>query len=255
MFDDGTNVGVGVAVSATTFLNLAASTTAKGQIRFTAGTRPTSPATTDAYGISGGVEFGGDVNVYPLRDATTSTVRTIAADANGKLIASATARALGLYSSAADVTTTSTSATTLLSGTALGSATYQAAFWAVGRAVKIKARGLITTTGTPGNLTLDVLIGGTSVGTLVIALPASVTGAYIDIELVLINRVNSATVGRFHLAGNAVVEGTLMASNGVATTSATDFNTTTSQAIDLRGTFSAASQSLTITSTVIDFQN
>jgi hypothetical protein len=82
---------------------------------------------------------------------------------NGLTFGPAAAKAVGaLYVATASVTINSNATATLV-GSGVGSLTLPAGFFVAGRAVRVRAWGYYTTTGTPSNVTFAVLLGSTTV--------------------------------------------------------------------------------------------
>ena len=151
-----------------------------------------------------------------------------------------------LFTMIADVAVTTQSATGLLSGSGEGTLACAANFFTQGKTLKLRVNGKYTTTGTPGTLTLRLRLTISTVVTLSITLPASMTDANLDIEGVLVCRTAGAS---------GVIAGKLTARLGnsddntetvyYATDTAFSLDTTSSYVPTITAQFSAASQSLT----------
>jgi hypothetical protein len=200
----------------------------------------------------------GTSTVFALAGSSTpgSAGATVCDDGSGNYSTnvSGCVSAAPIFSQTNTVTDSTTGATSL-SGTGVGSLTLGANFFAVGTVLHFAVSGIYTTTGTPGNITVAIKLGSTTIGTTgADTLPASQTSGVWR----LIGDITCRTAG----SGGTVILNTILefAPSGttltasdasIANSSAVSINTTTTQAFDVTANFSAASQSISSTNYVL----
>jgi hypothetical protein len=160
--------------------------------------------------------------------ATGSSQGIIVADTAGTLSKSADLTALGIFAQTSSVTVFNSVAVTTLLGTLTGSSTLPANFFGVGKTIIIYVAGTINTTGSP-TCTVDLTIGGVSMGSLVFTHNNAVTTGYFNAKFILTCRTTGAS-------GTIQAEG--IGTWNVGTTHALAFfsNSATSAAVDTTGT-------------------
>lgn len=153
------------------------------------------------------------------------------------------------FHSIASATVTTTAETSLVAA-GFGSTTLPAHTFEVGSTLRVRARGIYTTTGTPGNITATFYLDSTAiVASAAAALPASQTNATWSLDLDLTCR----SVGA---GGTAIASGLLRLATATPTTNAliglsntapVALDTTDPKVVDLKMTLSASGQSVTCT--------
>lgn len=182
--------------------------------------------------------------------ATGSSQGIIVADTAGTLSKSADLTALGIFAQTSTVTVANSVAVTTLLGTLTGSSTLPANFFGVGKTIIIYVAGTINTTGSP-TCTVDVTIGGVSMGSLVFTHTNAVTTGYFNARFVLTCRTTGAS-GTIQAEGigtwNPGTSSALSFFSNSATSAAV--NTTGTLAINVRAQWSAANASNSIVASV-----
>jgi hypothetical protein len=138
-----------------------------------------------------------------------------------------------------------------LIGTTIGTVTLDANLLKIGRAARIVARGLLTTSGTPPTLNVKLKIGSVEVVTTGAQTPtASLTTRYWELDVILTCRTQggSGTIfaqGRFlHMPAATTTAPALWEMNATATTT---IDTTATQLVDVRAIWGSADAGCTIT--------
>lgn len=182
--------------------------------------------------------------------ATGTSQGIIVADTAGTLSKSADLTALGIFAQTSSVTVANSVAVTTLLGTLTGSSTLPANFFGVGKTIIIYVAGTINTTGSP-TCTVDVTIGGVSMGSLVFTHTNAVTTGYFNARFVLTCRTTGAS-GTIQAEGigtwNPGTSAALSFFSNSATSAAV--NTTGTLAINVRAQWSAANASNSIVASV-----
>ena len=182
--------------------------------------------------------------------ATGSSQGIIVADTAGTLSKSADLTALGIFAQTSTVTVANSVAVTTLLGTLTGSSTLPANFFGVGKTIIIYVAGTINTTESP-TCTVDVTIGGVSMGSLVFNHTNAVTTGYFNARFVLTCRTTGAS-GTIQAEGvgiwNHATRSALSFFSNSATSAAV--NTTGTLAINVTAQWSAANASNTIIASV-----
>lgn len=182
--------------------------------------------------------------------ATGTSQGIIVADTAGTLSKSADLTALGIFAQTSSVTVSNSVAVTTLLGTLTGSSTLPANFFGVGKTIIIYVAGTINTTGSP-TCTIDVTIGGVSIGSLVFTHTNAVTTGYFNARFVLTCRTTGAS-GTIQAEGigtwNPGTSAALSFFSNSATSAAV--NTTGTLAINVRAQWSAANASNSIVASV-----
>lgn len=157
------------------------------------------------------------------------------------------------------VTTTSVSSTTTaetksLVGTIVGTFTVPANSMVVGRVLRVKAKGILTTGGTAGTITIFLKYAGTTIAsTGAVAPTISQTNMYWELEADIVVRTIGAT-GTFFVQGHVHVQNAATPAAGVHwpirgnsadPPAAVTVDTTASSLIDLQSTTSNALHTLT----------
>ena len=192
-----------------------ASSTSYASFNLPAGSPPTTPA-------------NGDVWYDSTQKTLASFINGVNQDLIGVIWTKTATTALSNWTTAA----------TILGavGTGVGTLTLPANFLVVGKVVRLRLKGIITTTGSAPTLTIAVTLGGVSLGTT--GATALTTGSMsgrtwqLDFEFTCRTTGASGTVlgaGMFNLSNTA----TLDYAWGVGTQTASTVNTTTALAIDV----------------------
>lgn len=182
--------------------------------------------------------------------ATGTSQGIIVADTAGTLSKSADLTALGIFAQTSSVTVSNSVAVTTLLGTLTGSSTLPANFFGVGKTIIIYVAGTINTTGSP-TCTVDVTIGGVSMGSLVFTHTNAVTTGYFNARFVLTCRTTGAS-GTIQAEGIGTLNPGTSAALSFFSNSATSaaVNTTGTLAINVRAQWSAANASNSIVASV-----
>jgi len=153
-------------------------------------------------------------------------------------------------------TVTAAAAETSLFGTGVGSLTLPANFFDVGRTIRVRLTGYNSTDATtPGTLTINIKVGGTTVMTTGARTPSvGLTNDYVDIIADIVCRSVGApgsVIGQGKMTRVTSTGGgsTLWGMVATATTAAT---TTGTLAVDVTATWSLAVNSITITNAVLE---
>lgn len=174
---------------------------------------------------------------------TTSNSGIIVSDANGTLTKSADLTALGVYAQTNDVTVVNTTTATTLLGTLTGSATLPANFFGVGKTIIIFISGTYAQTSGSNTCTLNFSIGGVAIGSIALQHGNSLAASYFEARIVATCRTAGTTgtvqyqgCGLLNLSGTPNFYYITPATSG-------SINTTTTNAINVTATWSAASPS------------
>lgn len=166
-----------------------------------------------------------------------------------------------IYRATASVTIANTTTeTTTLSGTCVGSLTIPANWLSVGSSFRLKGGGVFSTFLTPGNVTVRIKLGGVTIATGTISnILASATNSGFDFEAIVVCRTIGAS-GTVMANGIATYEtgtlarGTLSLNNAGATST---IDTTANAAFDVTYQWATAnaSNTVTITTAAIEMLN
>ena len=168
-----------------------------------------------------------------------------------------------LFTQTASVTVGGTATETTLVGTGVGSATLPVNLLAVGRTIRVTARGYLSTKGAPvGNVTFRVRLGGIA-GTAVLATAATaLTASLSNVGLVIIGEITCRTAGgtgTVFSQGTRIVEDQVLADEMVAmvntTTSTIDTTATQALVVSVEWATSDASNTCTISNLIIEALN
>lgn len=210
--------------------------------------------------FTGKVEFDivdqHDVGLTLLSSAPTTTNGTIWNDSTQKTLGSyenglIIYKSGYMYSAAATVVTAGTGANSLLSATAVGTLTLPANFLLPGKVIHIRVMGSITTTGSPGTVTMTAALGGTAVCTNSGAPntpTASLAGVDVTVDIFMTCQTAGSS-GTVYANGFWAFQGG--ANNMITSAAPTTINTTTTQAITLSSTNSVGGGSVLTISTAI----
>lgn len=161
-----------------------------------------------------------------------------------------------LFTGTSSVTVSATGDTTLMP-TGKGSITLPANFLIVGKTLRFKARGYLSTGAVPGNATLTFKIGGSGViNTGAFALVGSLTNLAWDAEIEVTCRTTGSG-GTLMIQGDFEYEITAVGADiaGMVNTTTTSVNTTTTQVLDFSINFGTAGNSMTLSNCSIESIN
>jgi len=164
-----------------------------------------------------------------------------------------------VFVATADLTLTASTATTgTLIGTGVGTTTVEAGLLRAGRAIRIRAFGLIATSAAGPTFQIDIKLGATVIATTgAKAPPSNVAGTAVFLDVLLTCRTTGAT-GTVQGDGSLILDSSLTAVNMESFNKAvTTVDLTAAQAIDVFGTWSAntAGNNIKITSLTIEYLN
>jgi hypothetical protein len=187
-----------------------------------------------------------------LTGASTVNINT---DASGNISRGGEVTALGIFSSVTDVTTTSTSAATVIGTLGAGNLDLSANFFAVGKTVRITAIGKITTSGTPGTISFVFSLDGATIYTVTSpTLTASITDKKYKLVLDIVCRSVGGT-GALQVSADLFID-ILAGSVYVVPSAGTNtINTANILTINLTSQFSAASHSITTAQVFAEYLN
>jgi hypothetical protein len=175
--------------------------------------------------------------------ATGSASGVLIADTSGNLSKSGDLTALGIYAQTNDVTVANTTTPTTVVGTVVGSATLPANFFASGKTIIIFLSGTYQQTSGSNTCTLNFTIGGVAIGSIALTHNNTLSASYFETRVVVTCRTSgvSGTVqyqgcGLLNLAGSPAFYYQTPATSG-------SINTTTTNAINVTATWSAANAS------------
>ena len=235
-------------------VKMAASTASLPHMLFTPGAAALTAATNGNLSYA---TVSGNSSFYLYKDSAVTTLLTTArnpdfvtsaqgvvvADASGNFTKSADLTALGIYAQTNDVTVVNTTTATTLIGTVVGSATLAANFFAAGKTIIIFISGTYQQTSGSNTCTLNFSIGGVAVGSIALNHNNTVAASYFEARVVVTCRTAGATgtvqyqgCGLLNLAGTPTFYYQTSATSG-------SINTTTTNAINVTATWSAASPS------------
>lgn len=227
--DASQNIGIGVASgSITAGLHIRASTTSSASMCIAAGTAPTSPNEGDMW--------------------NNSTQKTLTG-----FFAGVTQFASGvLFTATATATIANTTTETTVFGSGVGTLTLPANFFTAGKTIRIMIGGVFSTLVTPGNLTVKVKLGSTTIATVTISnllASASNNAFQVQGDITCRSTGGSGTVmvnGNINYDTGTLVRGVAPLNNAGATTT---IDTTASQALSVTVQWATASASNTISAT------
>jgi len=175
--------------------------------------------------------------------ATGSASGVLIADTSGNITKSADLTALGIYAQTNDVPVVNTTTPTTLVGTVVGSATLPANFFAVGKTIIIFISGTYQQTNGSNTCTLNFSIGGVSIGSIALSHNNTLSTSYFEARVVVTCRTAGATgTVQYQGCGLLNLTGTPSFYYQTSTTSGS-INTTTTNAINVTATWSAADAS------------
>lgn len=175
--------------------------------------------------------------------ATASNSGVIVSDTNGTLTKSADLTALGIYAQTNDVTVVNTTTPTTLIGTVTGSATLPANFFAAGKTIIIFISGTYAQASGSNTCTLNFSIGGVAIGSIALNHNNTLSATYFEARIVATCRTAGASgtvqyqgCGLLNVSGTPTFYYINPATSG-------SINTTTTNAINVTATWSAANAS------------
>jgi len=172
-------------------------------------------------------------------DLATSGSGIIQADANGTLSKGADLTALGIYAETVGSTIQNTTTTTSVFNTVTGVTTLPANFFAVGKTITIFISGTYAQASGSNSCTIALTIGGVAMGSIVLTHGNSLGATYFDAEFTLTCRTSGAS-GTIQYQGKGVLNTSSVSFYFQNSTTSGNINTTTTNAIAVTGTWSAA---------------
>ena len=172
-------------------------------------------------------------------DLATSGSGIIQADANGTLSKGADLTALGIYAETVGSTIQNTTTTTSVFNTVTGVTTLPANFFAVGKTITIFISGTYAQASGSNSCTIALTIGGVAMGSIVLTHGNSLSATYFDAEFTLTCRTSGAS-GTIQYQGKGVLNTSSVSFYFQNSTTSGNINTTTTNAIAVTGTWSAA---------------
>lgn len=153
---------------------------------------------------------------------------------------------LGLSVTSPVTVANSITSTSIIGSVYFGSATLPAGYW-IGKPIKVRASGLYGSTSTP-TLTVTIILGGVTIATLTPTILAAVSndGWQLDYQFTPVSMTAANGAGCFRDVGTS---GAII--GGCASGQTTGLNFATSQVLDVKVQWSAASASNTITAEVL----
>jgi hypothetical protein len=179
--------------------------------------------------------------------ATGSASGVIVADLNGTLTKSADLTALGVYSAYADVTVSTTSIASLISGSIVGSTTLPANFFAVGKTMRVVLLGTVTCANLDDS-TITLSIGASTQTFAVTNLPNSTAQAFV-MELFYVCRTAGASssvsvTGIFTLTDSAAPQSAHV--YAFPTNTISGFNSASSQVFNIQNTWAQSGSTVVV---------
>jgi hypothetical protein len=172
-------------------------------------------------------------------DLAGGTSGLIQADANGTLSKGADLTALGIYAETVGSTIQNTTTATSLFNTVVGSTTLPANFFGVGKTITIFISGTYAQTSGSNSCTIALTIGGVAMGSIVLTHGNTLSATYFDAQFTLTCRTAGAT-GTIQYQGKGVLNTATPSFVFQSSTTSGSINTTTTNAIAVTGTWSAA---------------
>ena len=160
-----------------------------------------------------------------------------------------------IFTSTADATVANSTTETSVIGSGIGTKTLPANFFVAGKTVRIRVKGIFSTTGTP-TVNVKAKLGSTLiVETTAIATSGTIANDEFEVEIYLTCRTTGAT-------GTVIGSGKFRYDNstnaglhiGMPATSATTIDTTASQVLDITWTWGAASASNTVSGQITSIE-
>lgn len=224
------SVGIGTATP-TAYLHVKAATTAAASLRLAAGTAPTSPNAGDVW-----------------NDSTQKALQAYLAGIKQSMSGV-------LFTQTASQTVANTVTETTLFTTGIGSVTLPANFFAIGKDIRIRAKGYFSTTGNP-NITFKAKYGSTAlVDSGAFTAGAGVANHLWFVDVVITCRTTGGTGTVFSQGmGKLFSAHTTVAEFDMETAAAVTIDTTASTAIDLTVTWGTADAGNTITCTNVSVE-
>lgn len=201
----------------------AASTTSAASIRIAQGTAPTSPSEGDIW-----------------NDSTQKALRT-------RLASLTSAVNTTMFVATASATIANTTTETTLFGSGSGTTTLPASLLAVGKSLRLRLSGVVSTDPSAGSLTIRAKLGST---TIVASSAVTPSNSLTNVAWVLDVDLTCRTIGA---SGTVIGQGMMQIADstgrviGLAATAAVTVDTTASQAVNVTAQWGAASASNTIT--------
>lgn len=160
-----------------------------------------------------------------------------------------------LFQQTASVTVGNTAAETTLVGSGVGSVTLPANFFIVGRTLRVRAAGVISTAAGPGTLNIRIKFGATTIVTTGDVTPvASLSSRRWELQNLITCRTTGAT-GTVIASGDFGVmptaQGSIARWEAMTGTSTVTIDTTATQACSVTADWSAAAAADTLTATVL----
>lgn len=172
-------------------------------------------------------------------DLATSGSGIIQADANGTLSKGADLTALGIYAETVGSTIQNTTTATSLFNTVVGSTTLPANFFGVGKTITIFISGTYAQTSGSNTCTIALTIGGVAMGSIALTHGNTLSATYFDAQFTLTCRTVGAS-GTIQYQGKGVLNTSSPSFYFQSSTTSGSINTTTTNAIAVTGTWSAA---------------
>lgn len=172
------------------------------------------------------------------------------------LCENAAVRQKTLFTGTASVTV-STSGDQTLMPAGQGSTTIPANYLQVGKTIRLKVSGYLTTGVTPGNATLTFKLGGSGViNTGAFALIGSLTNLFWEAEVNLTSRTTGVS-GTVMINGKFIYEITAVGADiaGMVNTGTTTIDTTSGQAVDFSINFASGGNTMTLSNCSIEMVN
>jgi hypothetical protein len=179
-------------------------------------------------------------------DFATGAQGVVVADSSGNFTKSADLTALGVYSAYADVTVSTTTITSLISGSIVGSTTLPANFFAVGKTMRVLLVGTITSAnGDDSTITLSI---GASTQTFAVTDLTNNTANGFVMELFFVCRVAGASAS-VSVTGSFTIANPTPQSAHVyifPTNTISGFNSASSQVFNIQNTWAQSGSTVVV---------
>lgn len=172
-------------------------------------------------------------------DLATSGSGVVLADSFGTLSKGADLTALGIYAETAGSTIQNTTTATSLFNTVVGSTTLPANFFGVGKTITIFISGTYAQTSGSNTCTIALTIGGVAMGSIALTHSNTLSATYFDAQFTLTCRTAGAS-GTIQYQGKGVLNTATPSFYFQSSATSGSINTTTTNAIAVTGTWSAA---------------
>lgn len=172
-------------------------------------------------------------------DLATTGSGVVLADSVGTLSKGADLTALGIYAETVGSTVQNTTTATSLFNTVVGSTTLPANFFGVGKTITIFISGTYAQASGSNTCTIALTIGGVAMGSIALTHGNTLSATYFDAQFTLTCRTAGAT-GTIQYQGKGVLNTSSPSFIFQNSTTSLSINTTTTNAIAVTGTWSAA---------------